>query len=58
MILKTFTFFEMVTASLVYLLGSHFGSVTVVKPTCSRASNAETYIVCKGTAPIRVILKC
>ncbi|EDQ91576.1 uncharacterized protein MONBRDRAFT_1907, partial [Monosiga brevicollis MX1] len=45
MVLKTFTFFEACTNQLVYLLGVHFDEVWISKPACSRASNAETYLV-------------
>lgn len=48
MVLKTFTLFEHCSVGLLYFLGCCFGEVWVSKPACSTASNAETYLVCKG----------
>eukprot|EP00045_Choanoeca_perplexa_P012635 m.138820 g.138820 ORF g.138820 m.138820 type:complete len:1153 (+) comp16081_c0_seq1:65-3523(+) len=48
MVLKMFTYFESSTLALLALLGPHFDKVWISKPACSRASNAETYVVCKG----------
>lgn len=48
MVLKMFTYFETPSVGLLYLLQAHFDEVWVSKPACSRASNAETYLVAKG----------
>jgi 23S rRNA U2552 (ribose-2'-O)-methylase RlmE/FtsJ len=48
MVLKMFTYFEHPSVGLLYLLKSHFDEVWISKPSCSRASNAETYLVAKG----------
>ena len=48
MVIKMFTLFERRTVDLLYLLGCVFEEVWVSKPACSTASNAETYLVCKG----------
>lgn len=50
MVLKMFTYFEHPSVGLLYLLRSHFDEVWISKPSCSRASNAETYLVAKGVS--------
>jgi cap2 methyltransferase len=45
MVLKLFTLYEGPTVSLLYLIGCVFREVWIAKPACSKASNAETYVV-------------
>lgn len=47
-ILKTFTFFESASISLLYLLGCSFERVLITKPMTSTPANSETYLVCLG----------
>lgn len=47
-ILKTFTFFESASVSLLYLLSCSFEKVLITKPMTSTPANSETYIVCIG----------
>ncbi|KAJ8038293.1 Cap-specific mRNA (nucleoside-2'-O-)-methyltransferase 2 [Holothuria leucospilota] len=47
-VLKMFTFFEVNTACLVYLLCCIFDEVHVKKPVTSKAGNSEVYVVCLG----------
>ncbi|CAN8002772.1 unnamed protein product [Ixodes hexagonus] len=47
-VLKTFTFFESSSVSLLYLLNCVFEKVTVKKPACSKPGNSEVYVICKG----------
>ncbi|OQR66730.1 ftsJ methyltransferase domain-containing protein 1-like, partial [Tropilaelaps mercedesae] len=43
---KMFTFFHRETRELLLMLRKAFNQVTIRKPSCSRSSNSETYIVC------------
>lgn len=45
-ILKTFTFLESASVSLLYLLSCCFEKVLVTKPIASTPANSETYLVC------------
>ena len=47
-VLKMFTLFEHASIGLMYLLGCVFDELIVSKPSCSKASNAEVYVVAKG----------
>ena len=47
-ILKTFTYFESQSVSLLYLLCQCFEQVVMTKPITSSPANSETYIVCLG----------
>ncbi|CAG0886901.1 unnamed protein product [Cyprideis torosa] len=47
-LLKTFTFFERETVSLLYLLSRSFQRIRLMKPVCSKAGNSELYLLCKG----------
>lgn len=48
---KMFTFFHRATRELLHLLCRAFDKVTIRKPSCSRSSNSETYIICVGYKP-------
>lgn len=47
-ILKTFTFLESASVSLLYLLSCCFEKVLITKPIASTPANSETYLVCTG----------
>jgi cap2 methyltransferase len=46
-VLKTFTWFENSSVSLLYLLCCSFGKVSAVKPVASKEGNSEVYVVCQ-----------
>ncbi len=48
MVLKTFTYFEPFSLGLLYILRSAFEELYISKPSSSRPSNSESYIVGKG----------
>jgi len=52
LIVKTFTFFEAASISILYLLTQCFSQVNVTKPVASRPSNSEIYLVCTGYRPV------
>jgi cap2 methyltransferase len=47
-VLKTFTWFENSSVSLLYLLCCSFGKVSAVKPVASKEGNSEIYVVCQS----------
>lgn len=46
-VIKMFTFFECDTICLLFLLGTVFESVNVMKPATSKEGNSEVYVVCR-----------
>jgi 23S rRNA U2552 (ribose-2'-O)-methylase RlmE/FtsJ len=50
-IIKVFDLFYHKTVQLIYLLFLSYSEVYIYKPTVSRLSNSEKYIVCKGFKP-------
>lgn len=46
-VLKTFTWFEHSSVSLLYLLSCLFEKVSAVKPVASKEGNSEVYVVCQ-----------
>jgi cap2 methyltransferase len=52
LIVKTFTFFEAMSISILYLLTQCFSHVNVTKPVASRPGNSEIYLVCIGYKPV------
>jgi 23S rRNA U2552 (ribose-2'-O)-methylase RlmE/FtsJ len=47
-ILKVFDLFHYKTIQLLYLLYNHYSTIEIYKPSTSRLSNSEKYIICKG----------
>lgn len=47
-VLKMFTFYELVTVSLLYFLNNVFDKVEVFKPASSKQGNSEVYVICTG----------
>lgn len=47
-ILKVFDVFNYKTIQLIYILYLNYSSITFFKPSTSRLSNSEKYIICKG----------
>lgn len=47
-VLKTFTWFENSSVSLLYLLCCSFEKVSAVKPVASKEGNSEVYVVCQS----------
>ena len=47
-IIKVFDLFNYVTVQLLYILYTCYSSINIYKPTLSRLSNSEKYIVCSG----------
>lgn len=48
MVVKQYTFFEMLNVSILSILTNLFEEVHICKPVTSRCTNSETYIVAKG----------
>ncbi|XP_022662758.1 cap-specific mRNA (nucleoside-2'-O-)-methyltransferase 2-like isoform X2 [Varroa destructor] len=47
-VIKMFTYFHRETRELLHVLCKTFTQVTIRKPSCSRSSNSETYLICVG----------
>lgn len=47
-LLKIFTFFELSTVSMLYVLNCCFKSVHLFKPACSKEGNSEVYVIAIG----------
>lgn len=52
MVTRQFTFFELFSRHMLYLLNDAFDTVKIVKPQTSKSNNSEIYLVCKGYHPL------